>query len=91
MACSFQLLASLDAIGEPVSLHSLSLRSRQLVDRSLLLSLSLRARQLVDQPPFLAVRFAQGNWLTGLFARGSLSTFLKILQILSLPSLIYNK
>ena len=54
-------LASLEAMGGPVFLLSLSLRSRQLVDRSLLFRLSLRLRLLVDHSPFLASRFASGN------------------------------
>ena len=52
-------------------LLSLSLRSRQLVERSLLLSLSLRSRQFVDQSLFLASRFAQGNLWTSLFSLDS--------------------
>ena len=46
----FQPLASLEVIGEPISLRSLSLCSSQ----------------WVDQASFSATRFARGNWLTSL-------------------------
>ena len=49
------------------ALFNLSLRSRQLVDGSLLHSLSLRSRQLVKRSHFIASRFARGYLLTWLF------------------------
>ena len=48
-------------------LISLSLRSRELMDRSVLLRLSLRSRLFLNGLFFLASRFARGNWLNGLF------------------------
>ena len=48
-------VASLEAIGRPVSLLSLSLRSRQSVELVLLLSLSLRSRQLVERTLLLRI------------------------------------
>ena len=69
------------------SVYQLPLRSRELVDWSLLLSLSIRSRQLVDESPFLASRFTRGNRLISLFflvsrfARGNWCTSLLFLVL----------